>query len=197
MSYFFRFDKSDYERLAARDRWSASDAANLFVNVQKDIDKTFDEHYWRAAADKEYWSLVNNEFMQWSAASKLIFYGPAGDLGKPLVHEGEYLVGTDDGAQLRVYDVFFMKKQILPLFGELDEKVVKRINGLLEGKMWKEPRADVTEKDLVQILTPRIIEAEEKLPTKDAIIKKLNSLGIANETSKASLYEWIGEVYSA
>lgn len=196
MMDFVRFDKSDYERLALRDRLTINDAVNLFVNAKKDLDKSFDCQYWRKAARIDYWSLLE-KIEGWHIGGKLIFYGPAGDFGRPLINPHDYFNLVDNEACLKVNEVFVMKCQMLIVFSEVDEKVIKRIKGLMEGKFWKEPRADVSEKDLVQIIAKKLIEAEDKLPSIDAIIKDINLCGIGNEYSKSTLYEWIGEVYPA
>jgi hypothetical protein len=87
MALFVRFDRGDYEKLADRDRWSAGEAANLFVNTKKDIDGSFLGHCWRDDAEKACVALLSDEFMKWCRDGRIVPYGEAGNLGheSPLV----------------------------------------------------------------------------------------------------------------
>jgi hypothetical protein len=197
MFHFVRFDKSDYERLASRDRWSAGDSANIFINAKKDIDGSFADHYWRVDAKKACVELLTNEFLAWHKDKKLVYYGLGGDLCAHLKHETEYMSPYDDVYGVNSNDVYFMKAQILDLYAKYDAKSTKRINRLLEGKYWREPRADFTEEELFKILVRRVAEEFEdcdKTTTKDEIIRHVTRVGVGSDYGKTILYKWVGEV---
>ena len=196
---FFRFDKRDYDSFAEHSVWNAGDLANLIVNLNKVIDGSFNDPYWKDDAQEDYINLLSITFLDWHKKHGLNFYSSQGDYSTPLENEEEYLRTMGAMVYLNPRSVYLLKKDIMPLIKKMDEQVYLRLEKVLQGKPLKEEAIDISEKDLFQILAKWLIAGADENDldrlNKKEIIDKISDVGVGNDRGSSTHYEWLEPVY--